>query len=42
VPFPFAMVSLVLSGVLIVGLASSLLAVIAAFRSPLLAALRSE
>ncbi len=42
VPFPFAMVSLVLSAVLIVGLASSLLAVIAAFRSPLLAALRSE
>ena len=42
VPFPFAMVSLVLSAVLIVGLASSFLAVIAAFRSPLLAALRSE
>jgi putative ABC transport system permease protein len=42
VPFPFAMVSLVLSAVLIVGLASSFVAVIAAFRSPLLAALRSE
>jgi len=42
VPFPFAMVSLVLSAVLVVGLAASLLAVVAAFRSPLLASLQSE
>jgi putative ABC transport system permease protein len=40
--FPLAMVSLVLIGVLFVGLASSVLAVIAALRSPLLEALKSE
>jgi ABC-type lipoprotein release transport system permease subunit len=42
VPFPAAMVSLILIAVLIVGLTSSLLAVLAALRSPLLDALRSE
>ena len=41
-PFPIAMVGFILIAVLIVGLTSSFLAVIAAFRSPLLAALRSE
>jgi putative ABC transport system permease protein len=41
-PFPMGMVVLILLAVLIVGLASSFVAVIAAFRSPLLAALRSE
>ncbi len=42
VTFPAAMVALMLSAVLAVGLASSGLAVLAAFRSPLLSALRSE
>jgi ABC-type lipoprotein release transport system permease subunit len=41
-PFPVAMVGLILIAVLFVGLTSSFLAVIAAFRSPLLDALRSE
>jgi ABC-type antimicrobial peptide transport system permease subunit len=40
--FPVATVGLILIAVLIVGLTSSVLAVIAAFRSPLLDALRSE
>jgi len=39
---PLAMIALILAAVLIVGLTSSLLAVVAAFRSPLLDALRSE
>ncbi len=42
VTFPIAMVGAILGSVLIVGLASSILAVIAAFHSPLLDALRSE
>jgi hypothetical protein len=42
VPFPFLMVSLILMSVLIAGILSSILALIAAFRSPLLPALRSE
>jgi len=41
-PFPAVMVGLILLGVLAAGLTSSLLAVIAAFRSPLLPSLRSE
>ncbi|MFH1575308.1 MAG: FtsX-like permease family protein, partial [Acidobacteriota bacterium] len=41
-PFPVSMVGLLLGAVLIVGLASSLVAVIATHRSPLLEALRSE
>jgi putative ABC transport system permease protein len=41
-PFPGAMVGLILIAVLFAGLTSSFLAVIAAFRSPLLDALRSE
>ncbi len=41
-PFPAAMVGFILIAVLIVGLTSSLLAAVAAFRSPLLEALRSE
>ena len=41
-PFPAAMVSLMLVAVLLIGLTSSILAVLAAFRSPLLDALRSE
>jgi ABC-type antimicrobial peptide transport system permease subunit len=40
--FPLGMACLILMAVLAAGLASSLLAVLAAFRSPLLAALRSE
>jgi putative ABC transport system permease protein len=40
--FPVAMVGAIPGSVLIVGLASSIMAVIAAFRSPLLEALRSE
>jgi putative ABC transport system permease protein len=40
--FPAAMVSLILIGVLFVGIASSILAVIAALRSPLLESLKSE
>jgi putative ABC transport system permease protein len=40
--FPLAMVSLILAGVLFVGVMSSVLAVIAALRSPLLEALKSE
>lgn len=42
VTFPAAMVGLVLVGVLLVGLAASVVAVRAAINSPLLAALRSE
>jgi ABC-type lipoprotein release transport system permease subunit len=42
VAFPAAMVGLILFAVLIVGLASSVLAVLAALRAPLLDALRSE
>jgi len=42
VTFPIAMVGAILVSVLVVGLASSILAVIAAFHSPLLEALRSE
>jgi hypothetical protein len=42
VAFPIATVGAILGSVLIVGLASSILAVIAAFHSPLLDALRSE
>jgi hypothetical protein len=41
-PFPIAMVAFILLGVLVVGLTSSVLAVIAAFRSSLLSSLRSE
>ncbi len=41
-PIPLSMVSLLLGAVLAVGLASSLVAVIATHRSPLLEALRSE
>ena len=41
-PFPAAMVGFILCGVLAVGLASSVLAVIAVFRLPLLPSLRSE
>jgi putative ABC transport system permease protein len=40
--FPMAMVSLILAGVLFVGVTSSVLAVIEALRSPLLEALKSE
>ncbi len=40
--FPAAMVGLILLGVLVVGLTSSVLAVIAALRSPLIPSLRSE
>jgi len=40
--FPIAMVSLILIGVLFVGIASSILAVFASLRSPLLEALKSE
>ena len=40
--FPLPMVAILLVAVLLAGLASSLLAVIAALRSPLLPALRSE
>ncbi len=40
--FPFLMAGLILIAVLAAGLVSSLLAVVAAFRSPLLTALRSE
>ncbi|MBP1595709.1 MAG: FtsX-like permease family protein [Acidobacteria bacterium] len=42
VPFPAGMVALTLTAVLFVGLSSSLMAVRAALRSPLLRALRSE
>ena len=41
-PFPVAMVAVLLLAVLFVGLTSSLLAVVAALRSPLIDALRSE
>jgi hypothetical protein len=40
--FPFAMACLILMAVFSVGLLSSVIAVAAAFRSPLLEALRSE
>ena len=41
-PLPASMLALTLGGVLVTGLGSSLVAVIAAFRSPLLPALRGE
>ncbi|HYK88586.1 MAG TPA: FtsX-like permease family protein [Acidobacteriota bacterium] len=41
-PFPAGMVSIILLAVLFVGLSSSILAVLAAIRSPLLGALKSE
>lgn len=40
--FPLAVVSIILAGVLFVGIASSVLAVVASLRSPLLEALKSE